>query len=81
MSEVVSPVILPGITGSVLHDEYEMPPEAVWTTGVPVRLRLARRRRQPSATSCCARPGPGTWPRSPARVVSSNRSTKAVLST
>ena len=42
MSEVVSPVILvPGITGSVLHDEYEMPPEAVWTTGVPVRLQPA----------------------------------------
>lgn len=29
----VSPVIvIPGITASDLHDEYELPPEAVWTT-------------------------------------------------
>ena len=31
----ISPVILiPGITASVLHDEYELPPEAVWTTAL-----------------------------------------------
>ena len=30
---MISPVVLvPGITASVLHDEYEMPPEAVWST-------------------------------------------------
>lgn len=33
MPNPISPVILvPGITASVLHDEYEMPPEAVWST-------------------------------------------------
>ncbi len=32
MGDKVSPVVLvPGITGSALHDEYELPPEAVWT--------------------------------------------------
>ena len=25
-------IVVPGITASVLHDEYELPPEAVWTT-------------------------------------------------
>ena len=24
-------IVIPGITASVLHDEYELPPEAVWT--------------------------------------------------
>ena len=29
----ISPVIvIPGITASDLHDEYELPPEAVWST-------------------------------------------------
>lgn len=33
MPTIIPPVILvPGITASVLHDEYELPPEAVWTT-------------------------------------------------
>lgn len=33
MPNMIPPVILvPGITASVLHDEYEMPPEAVWST-------------------------------------------------
>ena len=33
MAKPPSPVIvLPGITASDLHDEYELPPEAVWTT-------------------------------------------------
>lgn len=33
MSPVVSPVIvIPGITASDLFDQYELPPEAVWTT-------------------------------------------------
>ena len=33
MPQTVSPTILvPGITASVLNDEYELPPEAVWTT-------------------------------------------------
>lgn len=33
MPNTIPPVILiPGITASVLHDEYELPPEAVWTT-------------------------------------------------
>ena len=32
MGRKASPVIIvPGITGSALHDEYELPPEAVWT--------------------------------------------------
>lgn len=31
----ISPVIvIPGITASDLHDEYELPPEAVWTTAL-----------------------------------------------
>ena len=33
MPTTIPPVILvPGITASVLHDEYELPPEAVWST-------------------------------------------------
>ncbi len=33
MPQTVPPTILvPGITASVLHDEYELPPEAIWTT-------------------------------------------------
>ena len=33
MPELPSPVVvIPGITASDLHDEYELPPEAVWTT-------------------------------------------------
>lgn len=33
MPNRIPPVILvPGITASVLHDEYEMPPEAMWST-------------------------------------------------
>lgn len=33
MHRMTSPVIVvPGITGSDLQDEYELPPEAVWTT-------------------------------------------------
>ena len=33
MPHMIPPVILvPGITASVLHDEYELPPKAVWTT-------------------------------------------------
>ena len=33
MPDAISPVIVvPGITASDLHDEYELPPEAVWTT-------------------------------------------------
>ena len=38
MPRTVSPVIvIPGITASVLHDEYELPPEAVWTTALKRR--------------------------------------------
>ena len=38
MPNTISPVILiPGITASVLHDEYELPPEAVWTTALKRR--------------------------------------------
>ena len=38
MPHTISPVILiPGITASVLHDEYELPPEAVWTTALKRR--------------------------------------------
>ena len=38
MSTTISPVILvPGITASVLRDEYEMPPGAVWTTALKRR--------------------------------------------
>ena len=38
MRNTISPVILvPGITASVLHDEYELPPEAVWTTALKRR--------------------------------------------
>ncbi len=38
MPRTISPVILvPGITASVLHDEYELPPEAVWTTALKRR--------------------------------------------
>ena len=33
-------IVIPGITASVLHDEYELPPEAVWTT---VRRRRCER--------------------------------------
>lgn len=34
----ISPVIvIPGITASDLHDEYELPPEAVWTTALKRR--------------------------------------------
>ncbi len=38
MPNTIPPVILiPGITASVLHDEYELPPEAVWTTALKRR--------------------------------------------
>ena len=38
MPHTISPVILiPGITASVLHDGYELPPEAVWTTALKRR--------------------------------------------
>ena len=38
MPATIPPVILiPGITASVLHDEYELPPEAVWTTALKRR--------------------------------------------
>ena len=38
MQATIPPVILiPGITASVLHDEYELPPEAVWTTALKRR--------------------------------------------
>ena len=33
MPSVTPPtIVVPGMTASVLHDEYELPPEAVWTT-------------------------------------------------
>ena len=37
----ISPVIvIPGITASDLHDEYELPPEAVWTTMIVAGRRI-----------------------------------------
>ena len=35
MPDAISPVVVvPGITATDLHDEYELPPEAVWTTAL-----------------------------------------------
>ncbi len=39
MRPVIPPVIvIPGMTASVLHDEYELPPETVWASVLPRRF-------------------------------------------
>lgn len=55
MPSTISPVILvPGITASVLHDEYELPPEAVWTTAL--RRRYERVTLHPLTLDATDRP-------------------------